>query len=69
MTLVFVEQVFNLPGLGRTLLRALDAADLPVIVGVTLVIAVGVTLLNLVVDVLYAVLDPRLKLAARPAAG
>lgn len=69
MTLVFVEQVFNLPGLGRTLLRALDAGDLPVIVGVTLVIAVGVTLLNLVVDVLYAVLDPRLKLAARPAAG
>ena len=69
MTLVFVEQVFNLPGLGRTLLRALDSADLPVIVGVTLVIAVGVTLLNLVVDVLYAVLDPRLRLAGRPLGG
>jgi peptide/nickel transport system permease protein len=69
MTLVFVEQVFNLPGLGRTLLRALDSADLPVILGVTLVIAVGVTLLNLVADVLYAVLDPRLRLAGRPPGG
>jgi peptide/nickel transport system permease protein len=69
MTLVFVEQVFNLPGLGRTLLRALDSADLPVILGVTLVIAVGVTVLNLAVDVLYAVLDPRLRLAGRPPGG
>jgi peptide/nickel transport system permease protein len=69
LTLVFVEQVFNLPGLGRTLLRALDAGDLPVIVGVTLVIAAGVALLNLVADVLYAVVDPRVRIGARPAGG
>lgn len=69
MTLVFVEQVFDLPGIGRTLLRALDAGDLPVIVGVALVIAAGVAVLNLAVDVVYAVLDPRLDLTRKAPAG
>ena len=67
MTLVFIEQVFALPGLGRTLIRAADSGDLPVIVGVTLVIAAAVALLGLLVDLVYAVVEPRVRVSARAA--
>lgn len=65
MTLVFVERVFDLPGLGRTLLRAVDSGDLPVIVGVTLAIAVGVAVLNLAADLALRLADPRVQVGAR----
>lgn len=64
MTLVFVERVFDLPGLGRTLLHAVDAGDLPVIVGVTLAMAVGVAVLNLAADLALRLADPRVRLGA-----
>lgn len=60
---VITEQVFNFQGLGRLTLDAATAYDLPVLVGVTLVAAFFVVLANLVVDLLYAVVDPKVRLA------
>jgi peptide/nickel transport system permease protein len=59
---VITEQVFGLPGLGWTAVHAIQEQDLPVIIGVVIVASAGVVVANLVVDVLYAVLDPRVRL-------
>ena len=56
---VITEAVFNLPGLGRLAVSAVTDYDLPLITGVTLVAASFVIILNLVVDLTYARLDPR----------
>jgi peptide/nickel transport system permease protein len=58
---VIVEQIFVLPGLGRLLLMSVTEADYAVAQGVTLVFALGFILVNLLTDVLYAVVDPRLR--------
>lgn len=60
---IIVEVVFNLQGLGQWVVTAVPAGDLPVILAVTLVAAIMITLANLVVDVLYAFLDPRVRLS------
>ena len=56
---VLVETVFGLPGLGNMLVTAVKASDFPVIQGLILVIAAWIILVNIVVDILYAVIDPR----------
>ena len=56
---VITEAVFNLPGLGRLAVSAVTDYDLPLITGVTLVAATFVIVLNLIVDLSYARLDPR----------
>lgn len=56
---VVVETVFSWPGLGRELVRAVSASDYPLAQGAFLMIAVVVIAMNLVADLLYAVLDPR----------
>jgi len=56
---VVVETVFSWPGLGRELVRAVSIADYPLAQGAFLMIAVVVILMNLVADLLYALLDPR----------
>jgi peptide/nickel transport system permease protein len=58
--IVVVEDVFTLPGVGRLLLDAIFQRDYPVVQGVILLLAAGFMALNLAVDLLYAVLDPRL---------
>jgi peptide/nickel transport system permease protein len=58
---IVLENVFYLPGLGRLALGAISARDLPVVQGVVLFVAVTVVTLNFVVDVLYSVLDPRIR--------
>jgi peptide/nickel transport system permease protein len=58
---VIVEQIFVLPGLGRLLLTSVTEADFAVAQGVTLVFALGFILVNLLTDVLYTVVDPRLR--------
>ena len=58
---VVVERVFVLPGLGSMLLDAVASRDLLTVQGIVLVLVVGVLLVNFVVDVLYTVLDPRLR--------
>jgi peptide/nickel transport system permease protein len=59
---VITEQVFGLPGLGWTAVHAIQEQDLPVIIGVVIVASAGVVVANLIVDLLYAVLDPRVRL-------
>lgn len=56
---VFVETVFGLPGLGRLLVTSVQFNDFPVTQGIVLIVAAWIILTNLVVDLLYAVVDPR----------
>ena len=58
---VIIENIFNLPGLGRLLLDALTDRDYPMISGVNLFFAAGVVLLNLMIDLIYPYLDPRVR--------
>ena len=58
---VLVEYVFNWPGLSGYLVRAVEQRDYPEVVGIVLVISVALVVLNLVVDLLYAVIDPRVR--------
>jgi peptide/nickel transport system permease protein len=56
---VLVENVFGWPGLGSTIVSSIIAKDYPLVQGVVLVYGVGVLLVNLAVDVILALLDPR----------
>ena len=58
---VVIETVFNIPGLGRLIISAVLRRDYPVIQGVVLMIAVAYTLVNLLVDLAYLALDPRIR--------
>jgi peptide/nickel transport system permease protein len=57
---VLVEFVFNWPGLSTPLLRAVEGRDYPMVVGIVLTVSALFLLINLVMDLLYAVLDPRI---------
>jgi len=59
---IITEQVFALPGLGWTAIKAIQSQDLPLIMGIVIVASTGVVVANLVVDIFYAVLDPRVRL-------
>jgi len=61
--MVIVEQIFNWPGLSSLLMSGVLSRDYPVVQGVVLVIAVLTIVINVVVDILYAVLDPRIRLS------
>jgi peptide/nickel transport system permease protein len=58
---VLVEYVFNWPGLSGYLVRAVEQRDYPEVVGIVLVISIALVLINLAVDLLYAVIDPRVR--------
>jgi peptide/nickel transport system permease protein len=58
---VLTETVFNLPGVGAYAYQAITNNDLPQILGVVMVAAFFVVLCNLVVDIVYAVVDPRVR--------
>ena len=58
---VLTETTFSLPGLGQYTILAIDNQDLPEILGVTMLAAFFIVIANLVVDVLYAVVDPRVR--------
>jgi peptide/nickel transport system permease protein len=57
---IFIETVFQLPGLGTTLYRGLTTNDLPVVLGVVIVVSFAVTIANMIADILYTFVDPRL---------
>ena len=59
---VLVESVFAMGGLGDLLIKGIKAADYPVVQGVTLLMVFVFLCINLVVDILYAVLDPRIRM-------
>lgn len=60
-----VETVFNIPGIGQLIVNSIERRDFPVIQGTVLMITVTYVLLNLVIDLLYGVVDPRVRLNQR----
>ena len=58
---IIVEQIFVVPGVGKFLIDAINHRDFPVIQGVILMTAAVVLLLNLIIDMLYGILDPRIR--------
>lgn len=58
---VVTESAFNIPGVGNYVLHGVGQDDLPIAMGVTVIAAVSVTLMNLLVDIAYAFLDPRVR--------
>ena len=58
---IITESVFSLPGMGKLSIRAVVESDLPVLVGTTMVAAVFIVLANVIVDISYGFLDPRVR--------
>jgi len=56
---VIVESIFSIPGLGTLLMTAINNKNYPVIQGCVLIIAIAVCVINLIVDLVYAFVDPR----------
>ena len=57
-----MERFFSIPGVGDLMINAINTGDFPVMKGLTITIAIGYALFNLLTDILYAVVDPRVKL-------
>ena len=64
---VFIETVFGLPGMGQTLVTALNQRDLPLLLGVIIVTTTAIAIFNLIADVCYFALDPRVRLTTASA--
>jgi peptide/nickel transport system permease protein len=60
---IISENIFSLPGLGALSVDSITNSDLPLIAGITLLVASLIIFANLIVDLLYAVVDPRVRLA------
>jgi peptide/nickel transport system permease protein len=60
---IIIETVFAIPGLGRLLLNSISTRDYPMVQAITLFLAILVVFVNLLTDILYAVIDPRVKYA------
>jgi peptide/nickel transport system permease protein len=58
---VVVEQVFSWPGVGRLLIQAITQRDFPIIQAVVLLVATTIVFANLIADLIYSVLDPRIR--------
>jgi|SRR5579884_548167 len=59
----FTEYLFQIPGIGFEAVQAIQAKDMPVVQGTVIVVAVAVAVMNLVVDIVYGILDPRIKVS------
>jgi peptide/nickel transport system permease protein len=62
---LFIETVFSLPGVGKLLTQSLARRDLPVLMAITVIVALLIVILNLVIDIAYGVLDPRVRVGTR----
>lgn len=60
---IVTERIFNLPGLGNYTVDAVNRGDLPVVLGIVVFAALAITIMNLLVDIAYAYLDPRVRYA------
>jgi len=58
---LITEQIFRIPGLGALLIQSIQNSDIPVVMGATFIFSVLVVLFNIVADLLYGVLDPRIR--------
>ena len=61
VVLVLVENVFSLPGLGSLLINAINTSDYPIVQSVMLLLVAVFLILNLIVDIIYAIIDPRIR--------
>ncbi|MGH3492103.1 MAG: ABC transporter permease, partial [Sciscionella sp.] len=61
--IILTEDVFGLPGLGQQIYNSIGQQDLPVIIGLVLLASAFIVVANIVVDAVYAVLDPRVRLS------
>jgi peptide/nickel transport system permease protein len=60
---IIIEQVFSLPGVGRFALEGINLRDYPVVQGAVIVIAAAFIMVNLLVDLIYSLIDPRIRYA------
>ncbi|MDP9307870.1 MAG: ABC transporter permease [Actinomycetota bacterium] len=60
---IFTETIYNLPGLGKLALRAIGDTDLPIVMGVVVFATFAIIVFNLLIDLLYAWIDPRIRLS------
>ncbi len=58
---IFIESIFGWPGLGRLLLDGVESRDFPLIMGLTFVLAIVILATNILTDIVYAVVDPRIR--------
>jgi ABC-type dipeptide/oligopeptide/nickel transport system permease component len=58
---IVIEQVFNIPGIGRMLLSSINNRDYPVVEAIIMGIAILVMVVNLIVDIIYRLVDPRIE--------
>ena len=58
---IIVETVFNIPGIGRASYQAIQSSDFPVIQGTVLLASMFIIIANILVDIAYAYLDPRVR--------
>jgi peptide/nickel transport system permease protein len=61
--LIVIENVFNYPGIGRMMVFAIDRRDLPLLQALTMITVIGFALANLLADIIYAYLDPRIRVS------
>jgi peptide/nickel transport system permease protein len=61
---IIVEQVFGLPGFGSLLITSISYRDFPLVQGIVMYITIVVVIINFIIDILYAVLDPRIRLGS-----
>lgn len=59
---IIIEQVFGIPGLGRSLLSAISTRDYPVVMAIVMLIAAGIVIISTVTDLIYAWVDPRVRI-------
>ena len=57
---VVTEQVFSWPGIGNLMIKSIDSRDYPVVMGITVLVAVAVLVFNILTDLIYGILDPRI---------
>jgi peptide/nickel transport system permease protein len=62
---IFIEEIFELPGMGQLLVLSIGYVDLPTILGIVLTVSVAVVLANLIVDIVYPLVDPRVRLTGK----
>ena len=55
------EQIFGWPGLGSLMVMSISARDYPVIMGITVLVAVAVLVGNILTDIIYSIIDPRIR--------
>jgi peptide/nickel transport system permease protein len=59
---IVIESMFAIPGMGRLLLQAVEQRDYPVVQGIIVIFGISIVVLNIIVDILYSVIDPRIEL-------